>query len=93
MARILSLAGPIPQRQFSHGYSLWQPAPPPLSSNQQGSPHRRCRLLFIIFIVLLLAWIFSWAVFHVAGGLLHILLIVAVISLILHFVRGRPTTV
>jgi hypothetical protein len=50
-------------------------------------------LLFIIFIVLLLGWIFSWAVFHLAGGLLHILLIVAVISLILHFVRGRPTTV
>jgi hypothetical protein len=31
-------------------------------------------------------------VFHIAGGLLHILLIVAVISLILHFVRGRRTT-
>jgi hypothetical protein len=49
-------------------------------------------IFLILFIVLLLAWIFSWAVFHVAGGLLHILLIVAVISLILHFVRGRGTT-
>ncbi len=49
-------------------------------------------IFLILFIVLLLAWIFSWAVFHVAGGLLHILLIVAVISLILHFVRGRRTT-
>ena len=46
----------------------------------------------IIFIVLLLAWIFSWAIFHVAGALLHILLIVAVIALILHFVRGRTRT-
>ena len=27
-------------------------------------------------------------VFHVASGLIHLLLIVAVISLILHFVRG-----
>ncbi len=50
-------------------------------------------IFLILFVVLLLAWIFSWAVFHVAGGLLHILLIVAVISLIIHFVRGRPTTV
>jgi hypothetical protein len=50
-------------------------------------------IFLILFIVLLLAWIFSWAVFHVAGGLLHILLIVAVISLILHFVRGKTTTV
>ena len=49
-------------------------------------------IFLILFIVLLLAWIFSWAVFHVAGGLLHILLIVAIISLILHFVRGRRST-
>ncbi len=49
-------------------------------------------IFLILFVLLLLAWIFSWAIFHVAGGLLHILLIVAVISLILHFVRGRPRT-
>lgn len=49
-------------------------------------------IFLILFVVLLLAWIFSWAIFHVAGGLLHILLIVAVISLIVHFVRGRSST-
>ncbi len=49
-------------------------------------------IFLILFVVLLLAWIFSWAIFHVAGGLLHILLIVAVISLIVHFVRGRTST-
>ena len=27
--------------------------------------------------------------FHVASGMIHLLLIVAVISLVLHFVRGR----
>jgi hypothetical protein len=37
---------------------------------------------------LLVAWLLGWAVFKVAGGLIHILLIVAVILLILHFVRG-----
>jgi hypothetical protein len=41
--------------------------------------------------VLLLAWILGMSVFHVAGGLIHILLIFAVISLILHFVRGRTS--
>jgi uncharacterized protein DUF5670 len=45
----------------------------------------------ILFIVLLLAWILGWGVFHVASALIHILLIVAVISLILHFVRGART--
>jgi hypothetical protein len=37
---------------------------------------------------LLVAWLLGWGVFHVATGLIHILLIVAVIALILHFVRG-----
>ena len=43
----------------------------------------------ILFVVLLVAWLLGLSVFHVAGGLIHFLLIVAVISLILHFVRGR----
>jgi uncharacterized protein DUF5670 len=34
-------------------------------------------------------WVLGFAAFHVAGGLIHLLLIVAVISLIMHFVRGR----
>ena len=38
-----------------------------------------------------LAWIGGLTVFHVAGGLIHLLLIFAVISLILHFVMGRRT--
>lgn len=42
----------------------------------------------ILFVVLLLAWILGWGVFHVAGAMIHLLLIVALISLILHFVRG-----
>jgi len=46
----------------------------------------------ILFVVLLLAWILGMSVFHVAGGLIHILLIFAVISLILHFVRGRTSS-
>jgi hypothetical protein len=42
----------------------------------------------ILFVILLVAWILGFGVFHVAGGLIHILLIVALISLVLHFVRG-----
>jgi hypothetical protein len=45
----------------------------------------------ILFVVLLIAWILGFAVFHVAGGLIHLLLIVAVVFLILHFVRGSST--
>lgn len=45
----------------------------------------------ILFLVLLIAWIGGFTVFHVAGGLIHILLLLAVISLVLHFVLGTRT--
>jgi hypothetical protein len=45
-------------------------------------------LYLILFFVLLVTWAMAWLVFHVAGGLIHLLLIIAVISLILHLFRG-----
>jgi hypothetical protein len=49
-------------------------------------------MYLVLFIVLLLAWIGGFVVFHVAGALIHILLIVAIISLIMHFVRGASSS-
>jgi Family of unknown function (DUF5670) len=46
-------------------------------------------IYIIAFIVLMSAWIAGFIVFHATGGLIHILLVLAVVSLILHFVRGR----
>jgi hypothetical protein len=46
-------------------------------------------LFLILFFALLGAWLLFWAAFHIAGGMIHLLLIVAVISLILHLFRGR----
>jgi Family of unknown function (DUF5670) len=43
-----------------------------------------------LFIVVVMVWLFGWADFQVAGGLIHLLLILAVISLVVHFARGRP---
>ncbi len=48
-------------------------------------------IFMVLFMVLLIAWLLGFAAFHVAGGLIHLLLIVAVISLVLHFVRGTKT--
>jgi len=49
----------------------------------------RDSIFLVLFFVLLVVWGLSWAAFHVAGGLIHLLLVLAVIFLILHFVRGR----
>jgi hypothetical protein len=46
-------------------------------------------VLLILAIILALAWITGFTVFHVAGAAIHVLIVVAVISLVLHLVRGR----
>jgi len=42
----------------------------------------------IIGIVLVVLWLGGFLVVHTAGFLIHILLILAVISIIFHFLRG-----
>jgi len=46
-------------------------------------------LFLILFFLLLGVWATAWLTFHVAGGLIHLLLIFAVIALILHLFKGR----
>ena len=46
----------------------------------------------VLFAVLVIFWLGGFLVFHVASAMIHLLLIIAVISLILHFVRGRATS-
>lgn len=45
----------------------------------------------VLFVILLIAWLGGFFVFHVAGGLIHLLLLFAVISLVLHFLMGSRT--
>jgi hypothetical protein len=42
-----------------------------------------------IFGVLLIMWLLGFFAFHIAGGLIHILLILAVVSLVVHLLTGR----
>lgn len=41
-------------------------------------------MLAIVAVVLLVAWLLGISVFHVAGSAIHILIILAVISLVMH---------
>lgn len=45
----------------------------------------------LIAIVLLLAWAGGFLIFHVASALIHLLLVLAILSLVFHFVTGRRT--
>jgi hypothetical protein len=44
----------------------------------------------IVFVVLAALWVLDFFVLHMLGGLIHILLVVGVVMLIVHFLRGRP---
>jgi hypothetical protein len=46
-------------------------------------------IFLMLFFFLLVGWLLAWATYHIAGGLIHLLLIFAVISLIVHLFQGR----
>lgn len=46
-------------------------------------------MLWTLAVILLILWVLGFAVFHVAGGLIHILIVIAVIVVIYQFVTGR----
>jgi len=47
-------------------------------------------MLWTIFVILLVLWLLGFS-FHVAGGLIHILLILAEIVLVFNLLAGRRT--
>jgi DMSO reductase anchor subunit len=47
-------------------------------------------VLWTIFAILLILWLLGWG-FHVAGSLIHLLLLLAIIVAIVSLVTGRRT--
>ncbi len=45
-------------------------------------------MLWTIFVILVVLWLLGFS-FHIAGGLIHLLLVVAVIVLIINLISGR----
>jgi len=43
----------------------------------------------LLGLVLLVMWLLGFVAFHVTTGVIHILLVLAVISIVMHFLRGR----
>jgi hypothetical protein len=47
------------------------------------------RFLFLILAFLFFGlWLVSFLAFHIAGGLIHLLLVIGIIALVIHFIRG-----
>jgi hypothetical protein len=46
-------------------------------------------MFLILAIVLALAWVSGFTIFHVASAAIHLLVLLAIVSLVFHLVRGR----
>ena len=49
-------------------------------------------MLWTVIVVLVILWLLGFSL-HVAGGLIHLLLVVAVVVLIINLVSGRRSVV
>ncbi|MEP6647872.1 MAG: lmo0937 family membrane protein [Saprospiraceae bacterium] len=45
-------------------------------------------MLYLIAVILIIGWILGFFVFS-AGGLIHVLLVIAIIAIILRLIQGR----
>jgi hypothetical protein len=50
-------------------------------------------MLALIAAVLIVLWLLGFFAFHVSTGVVHVLLIIGIVMLILHFFRGRAATI
>ena len=48
-------------------------------------------MILILAIILAAAWLVGFTVFHVASAAIHFLLVLAVVGVIVHFVRGTAS--
>jgi hypothetical protein len=46
-------------------------------------------MLWTIAVILFILWILGFGVFHVAGGLIHLLLVIAVVIVLVRLITGR----
>lgn len=50
-------------------------------------------MLLLLAVILALAWIAGFGVFHVASAAIHLLVILAIVAVVAHFIRGRRSVV
>lgn len=48
-------------------------------------------ILFVLAVILIIGWLVGFFALKVASGLIHILLVVALIAIIISFIKGRKS--
>jgi hypothetical protein len=55
---------------------------------REGFEQKETNMLWTIFVILLILWLLGFSL-HIAGGLIHLLLVVALVVLVINLVSGR----
>ncbi|HEU4642995.1 MAG TPA: lmo0937 family membrane protein [Gemmatimonadaceae bacterium] len=50
-------------------------------------------MLWTLAVILFILWLLGFAVFHVAGGLIHVLLVIAIVVVLVRLITGRRPVV
>lgn len=50
-------------------------------------------MFIALAVILALAWVLGFTVFHVASAAIHLLILLAIVAIVVHFVRGARTRV
>lgn len=53
----------------------------------------RHKMLGVIAAILIVLWLLGFFAFHVSSAMIHVLLVIGVVLLVMHFFRGRQVTV
>jgi hypothetical protein len=73
----------------SRGGQLGRRLAPGLASLLQLRSLGRIAMLFLVFLLLIL-WALGMVTSYTLGGLLHILLVIALVLFLVHLIQGRP---
>jgi len=49
-------------------------------------------MLWTLFVILLVLWLLGFS-FHIAGGLIHLLLVIALVVLVVNLISGRRAAI
>jgi fatty acid desaturase len=62
------------------------PLPP---GSEPGKTERSFLMIWTIAVILLILWLLGFFAFHISSGLIHILLVIAVIVILVRLIQGR----
>ncbi len=76
-------------------FGVWEMVPWGSTGAEQGEADldqfeitEETNMLWTIFVVILILWLLGFSL-HIAGGLIHLLLVVALVVLVINLVSGR----